>query len=65
MMQMCLKIHLISYEELFLERTTFHENYDISTASKELIQLFQSCYYQRILNGQKQHTWYIDSVKEV
>ena len=62
---MCLEIHLTPSKELFLEHSTFNKNYDISTASKGLVQLFQSCYYQRILNGQKQDLWYIDEVKEV
>ena len=65
MMQMCLEIHLIPFKELFLEHSTFDKNYDISTASNELVQLFQTCYYQHILNGKKQQKWRLHSVKEV
>ena len=65
MMQMCLEIHLLPFKELFLEHATFYKNYDISIASKGLFQLFKSCYYQHILNGQKQHLWSLDSLIEV
>ena len=62
---MCLEMHLLPSKELFLEHTTFYNNYDISTASKGLVQLFESCYNQHFMNGQKEYKQCLDSVKEV
>lgn len=66
MRQMCLEIHLIPSEELFLEDTPFYRSYDISTATDGLVQLFESCYNQYLLNRQGVvHLWCSDSVKQV
>ena len=62
---MCLEIYLLPSKELFLERTTFYDNYDILTASKGLVQLFESCYNQHYINGQKVYKQCLDSVKKV
>ena len=65
MRQMCLEIHLISSEELFIEDAPFYDSYDISTATDGLVQLFESCYYQFLLYRQGEHSWCLDSVKLV
>ena len=62
---MCLEIHLIPSEELFLEDTPFYHSYDISTATDGLVQLFESCYNQYLLNRQGVHLWCMESVKQV
>ena len=62
---MCLEIHLIPSEELFIETTPFYDSYDISTATDGLVQLFESCYNQYLLNRQGVHLWCMDSVKQV
>ena len=61
---MCLEIHLIPSEELFIEDTPFYRSYDISTATDGLVQLFESCHNQYLLYRQEQ-LWCLDSVKQV
>ena len=65
MRQMCLDIHLVPSEELFIETTPFYDSYDVSTATDGLVQLFESCYNQYLLNQQGEYLYRLESVKQV
>lgn len=62
---MCLDIHLMPLQTILLEDTVFYESYDISTATDEVVQLFESCYNQYVCLQQTEYLWHMDSLKEV